>query len=139
MNRPCRRRRNRGSILVAALVCLTIIVAMLGSMLVAALAASRQLRAERDLRQCELLLNAGIDRATYRLTTERVYRGEIWSLSADRIAGSGDGKVMIELPAASNEEPRQLTITAEYPAGSETSIRRSRTISIPSKQSPAQE
>jgi type II secretory pathway component PulK len=132
-------RRRRGSVLVAALVCLAIIVAMVGSMLVAALAASRQLRAERDLRQCELLLEAGADRAAYRLATERIYRGETWTLPAEKLAGSGEGRVTIELSPNPDQNTQQFHIVAEYPAGSETSVRRSRTISIPSKKSRAEE
>ncbi len=138
MNQSVRRGRSRGSVLVAALVCLAIIVAMVGSMLVAALAASRQLRAERDLRQCELLLQAGADRAAYRLASERSYRGETWTVSADKLAGSGDGQVTMELTSAPEQNTQQLHILAEYPAGSEISIRRSRTFTIPSKQSSGQ-
>ncbi len=124
----------RGSVLVAALVCLAIIVAMLSSMLVAAVRTTRQLRAERDLRQCELLLQAGADRAAYRIASDRNYRGETWTVAAVELAGVGDGKVTIE-PGPE----QQLTITAEYPAGSETSIRRSRNFKFPSSQSSAQE
>lgn len=131
--------RRHGTVLVAAIVCLAIIVAMIGSMLVAALAASRQLRAERDLRQCELLLQAGLDRAAHRLATERNYRGEIWNLSAEQIGGAGEGQVTIELAPRSDEELRQITIVGEYPAGGETSIRRSRTITLPLNTSPSQE
>src|SRR5881227_3826668 len=102
------RQRNRGAVLIAALVCLAIIVAMVGSMLVAALAAGRQLHAERDLRQCDLLLQAGADRAAYRLATDRDYRGETWTLDTNKIVGNGNGKVTIEVPV--NAEPRQFRI-----------------------------
>ena len=139
MNHRHRPKPRRGSVLVAALVCLAIIVAMLGSMLVAAMRATRQLRSERDLRQCELLLQAGADRAAYRLATERAYRGETWMLSAETLAGIGEGKVSIEPSSTTDQNTQQLTITAEYPADSETSVRRSRTVAVPSKQSPAQE
>jgi len=138
MNRSYHRGCRRGSVLVAALVCLAIIVAMIGSMLVAALTASRQLRAERDLRQCELLLQAAADRASNLVAKERDYRGETWNVSADKIIGSGDGKVTIEL-SSDAQDKAQLTIIAEYPVGSETSIRRSRTISFLSTQPTAQE
>lgn len=133
------RRRCQGSILIAALVCLLIIVAIIGSMLAAALTAGRQLCAERDLRQCELLLQAAADRAAHRLATERDYRGETWNVSADKIAGGGDGKVTIEHSSGPQEKNQSLTIIAEYPAGSETSIRRSRIFSLPNKQTSAQE
>jgi type II secretory pathway component PulK len=138
--RECLRRKHRcGTVLIAAIVCLAIIVAMVGSMLTAALAAGRQLRAERNLRQCELLLQAGVDRAAQRLTTERDYRGETWTLAADQITGSGEAQVTIEVTATSGDGTQQLAVVAEYPAGSETSTRRSRTISLPNKQPSAQE
>jgi type II secretory pathway pseudopilin PulG len=134
MNQPHQPNPRRGSILVAALVCLAIIMAMLGGMLVAAMSANRQLRTERDLRQCELLLQAGADRAAYRLATERTYRGEKWTVSANTLPGTAAGEVTIELSPGAEENSQQLTITAEYPAGSETSIRRSRALSVPTKQ-----
>src|SRR4029079_10724341 len=108
MNVSFRSRRRRGTVLIAAIVCLAIIVAMVGSMLAAALAAGRQLRAERDLRQCELLLQAGVDRAAHRLATERDYQGETWTLAADQITGSGDAKVTIEVSATGDNDLRQL-------------------------------
>src|SRR5262245_61654987 len=128
------RRRCQGSILIAALVCLIIIVAIISSMLAAALTAGRHLRAERDLRQCELLLQAATDRAAHRLATERDYRGETWNVPADKIASGGEGRVTIELSSDPQENKQKLAIIAEYPAGNETSIRRSRTINLPNKQ-----
>jgi len=139
MKQSSHRRRCQGSILIAALVCLVIIVAIVSSMLAAALTTSRQLRAERDLRQCELLLQAATDRAAHRLSTEHDYRGETWNVSADNIAGGGEGRVTIELSSDPQEKNQRLTIIAEYPAGCETSIRRSRIFSLPNKQTSAQE
>ena len=118
---------------------IVVIVAMVGCMLLAAIAAGRQLHAERDLRQCELLVQAGADRAAYRLATETDYRGETWTLAADKIVGSSDGKLTIEVSTDAGQKTRQLSIVAEYPAGGETSIRRSRTISISSRPFTVQE
>jgi hypothetical protein len=133
------RRRQQGSVLIAAIVCLAIIVAIICSMLVGALSATRQLRTERDLRQCELLLQAATERATHRLATERNYRGETWNVSAYKIIGAADGKATIEISSDRHATTQKLAIIAEYPAGSETSIRRSRIFSIPNKQTSAQE
>jgi hypothetical protein len=129
----------RGAVLVAALVCLTVVMALLGCMLLAALRAGKQLHTERDLRQCELLLQAGLDRAAYRLAQETAYRGETWSLPADAIIGNGEGLVTIEVSEAKPQQPRQLSVNAEYPLGSESSIRRSRSISLPPNSPPSQE
>jgi len=125
--------QRRGVVLVAALVCLLIVMTILGSMLLATLRSARQLHAERDLRQCELLLLAGMDRAVFRLGKEMDYRGETWTLPAAAIALRGDGLVTIEVSRPAANESPQVTVVAEYPTGSEYSIRRSRTFLIQSK------
>jgi hypothetical protein len=136
MNSPnpfCRQPPRRAAVLVAALVCMAIVMALLGSMLLAALRSSRQLHAERDLRQCELLLAAGLDRVAYRLAKDTDYRGETWTLPAGAIVAVGDGQVTIEVAEATQQQAPQLRVVAEYPTGSETSVRRSRTILLPFK------
>lgn len=127
----CRQRR--GSVLVAALVCLLVVMTMLGSMLQGALRARRQLHAERDLRQTELLLQAGVDRAAFRFAGETDYRGETWDLLAESIVGGGEGRVTIEASRNSEEEPWQVRVVSEYPLGGESSIRRSRTFLVQSQ------
>jgi len=129
---PRRRRQRSGAALIAALVALVIVTSILGSMLLGALATSRQLHAERDLRQCELMLQAGVDRAHFRLRRDANYRGETWSLPAATIVGAGDGQVAISIESVSDSAAPQLRVIAEYPLGGERSIRRSRTISVPS-------
>ena len=138
-NTSSRQPPRRAAVLVAALVCMAIVMALLGSMLLAALRSSRQLHAERDLRQCELLLAAGLDRAAYRLAKVPDYRGETWTLPAAAIVAAGDGQVTIEVSAATQQQAPQLRVVAEYPTGSETSVRRSRTILLPSKTPPLEE
>jgi hypothetical protein len=125
-----------GAILIAALVCLAIVMALLGSMLASAIRSGRQLHAERDLRQCELLLAAGVERVQFRLASESDYRGETWKLPAAEIVAKGDGEVTIEVVLDSEQKSRQLRVIAEYPVGGERSIRRSRNIVLPSKTTP---
>jgi len=127
------RPHRRGAVLVAALVCLLIVMAMLSSMLQGALRARRQLHVERDLRQTELLLQAGVERAVFRLAGESGYRGETWTLPADAIVGSEAGRVSVEITRSAAEEPWQVRVVAEYPVGRETSIRRSRTFTVPTQ------
>jgi hypothetical protein len=132
-----RRRRNhrhrRGSVLVVALVCLLVMMTIVSHMLLGSMRARRQLHPERNLRQTELLLQAGADRAAYRLATEAAYRGETWRLPADSIVGTGDADVTIQATRDSSDKPWQVQIMAEYPRGSEHSIRRSQTLTIPSQ------
>jgi len=128
---PCsddasRRRSRHGSVLVVALVCLLVVMMILGGAMRRTLLMRRQWHGERDLRQAELLLQAGLDRAAWRLAREADYRGESWSLPAEAIVGTGAGQVVIRTERASPESPWRVHVTAEYPIGSERSIRRSR-------------
>jgi type II secretory pathway component PulK len=128
---PHAHRPKGGAVMVAALVCLLIVMSILGSMLHAALRAQRQLRVERDRRQVEFLLQAGVNRAVERLSTDSAFRGDTWSLPTEAIVGRGRGSVSSEVSPASNEQSWQIRIVAEYPAGSEWSIRRSRSFLVP--------
>jgi hypothetical protein len=122
--------RPQGTVLVAALVALVIVMAMLGVMLQSSLRNRRQLHAERDRRQCELLLQAGVERAAYRLANDAEYQGETWRLAADEITNQGEGEVVITASPMSDEESWRVHVVAEFPLGSERSIRRSRTCQI---------
>lgn len=122
--------RRSGTILVAALVALVIVMALLGALLQGTLRARRQLHTERDRRQAELLLQAGLDRAAIAVASKTGYRGESWELPAESITGGGAGLVTIETSREAEGKPWQIHVVAEYPAGSERSIRRSRTILV---------
>lgn len=121
---------SRGVVLVAALVCLLVVTGIVGGMLQSAVRARRQLHAERDLRQTELLLDAGAARAASRLANEPEYDGETWRLAAAEIIGRDAGVVTIRTAPADDENSWQAEVLAEYPAGGESSIRRTRTFVI---------
>jgi hypothetical protein len=127
-----RRARRGGLVLVAALVCLLVVTAMFGNMLRGTVTARRQLHVERNRRQTELLLQAGADRAALRLATEPDYRGETWNLPAPAVLGHSDGRVTIEASRAAADQPWLVRVVAEYPLGSDFSVRRSQSLQIPS-------
>lgn len=131
MREKSQRRRQRGTALIVALVCLVIVTALVGNMLVAAMRASRQMRVERDRRQCELLLEAGLDRVAAAVAADESYAGNVWDVSAEEIGGSGAGQVTIQV-SRQGDAPPQIHVLAEYPLGSPFSIRRSRTVSLTS-------
>jgi hypothetical protein len=133
----CRQHRRHGAALVATLVCLVIVMAILGNMLVGALRTGRQMRVERDRRQCELLLQAGLDRVARR-TPEATYTGEVLDVPAAQIGGSGDGQITIRISHPEAAQPH-IHVLAEYPVGSESSIRRSRTVRLQSTTPSSQE
>jgi hypothetical protein len=130
-------RQRRGTALIAALVCLVVVMALLGNMLVGALRIGRQMRGERDRRQCELLLQAGLDRAALRASAAAPYAGEVWDVPSAEIGGTGDGQVTIHVSRQGDTPPRSpplealsIRVLAEYPVGSDSSIRRSRTVQL---------
>jgi hypothetical protein len=123
----------QGTVLVTALVCLLIVMTMLGAMLKGTLLAQRLLHRERDLRQTELLLQAGIDRTVYHLAIDANYRGETWNLPANALADNGQGRVTIEVSPTEGAPVSNVKVVAEYPLRGETSIRRSRTFQVPSQ------
>ena len=133
-----RQRRRCGAVLIVTLVCLVIVMALVGTMLVGAMRRGRQLKVERDLVQCELLLQAGIDRAADQLAASPVdYVGETLEITAAEIGGSSAGQVTIEVTR--NGQPPQVRVQAEYPAASDHSVRRSRTFQFSTIPSPSQE
>ncbi len=99
LHKPRRRReRSRsGLMVIAALTCLLIVTTIVAAMLQSAIRMRRQLHAERDLRQTELLLTAGAERAANRLQQEPEFTGDTWDLPADAIVGRAAGRVTTQV------------------------------------------
>lgn len=124
------RISRRGVTLVGALVCLLIVTSIVASMLQSALRARRQLRAERDRRQVELLIAGGAARAVHRVGADSGFRGDTWNLPAEAIVGSGEGRVTTEITPAKGDRNWQVRVVAEYPLGRDLTIRRSQAFRI---------
>jgi hypothetical protein len=122
-------KRRSALVLVAALACLLIVTSIIGTMLQGALRTRRQLHAERDRRQVQLLLQAGIERAAQRLSTEPGYTGDTWDLPSDSIMGHGAGRVTAKV-SPSESGATSIAVTAEYPVDRDFPIRRSRTVQV---------
>jgi hypothetical protein len=132
-------RQRSGLMVLAALVCLLIVTSIVGSMVQGALRARRQLHAERNRRQAELLLEAGANRAVARLAAEPDFRGDTWNVPAESVIGHGDGRVKTEIARNEGIDAWQLRVVAEYPLGREFPITRSNTFPIPSPTTQSQE
>ena len=123
-----------GAILIAALVCLAIVMGLLGQH-----AGQRDQNGPaiaRRARSAAVRIAAGGRRGSGRCCawpTEPDYRGETWRLPAAEMIAGGDGVVTIEVALDSTQQPWPFSVSAEYPAGGERSIRRSRTILLSSK------
>ncbi len=128
MSRP----RKRGVALICVVACLAAVTLLLGGMLKATLMTMRQVRVERHLRQTEWLVQAGAERAAFRLANDVEYTGEEWSLAADEIVGTDPGVVTISVSPDSTDRA-SVRVVAEFPSGSAAAIRRTREflISLP--------
>ncbi|CAK9086144.1 ComG operon protein 3 homolog, partial [Durusdinium trenchii] len=98
-------------------------MAMIGTMLEVAIRARRQLHTERDLRQTELLLQAGSELAAMRLASGEDYEGETWAPGPDSLPRPA--QVTIEVKRDPEMPLWHVSVVAEYPADSDQSVRRS--------------
>ena len=119
------QRRKRGAVLVCVLLCVAVATLLLAGMLKRTLLSSRQIRTERHLRQTEWLVQAGAERAAFRLATDVEYPGEVWSLAAEEIVGTHPGVVSISVSRDSTDQA-SVQVVAEYPSDKVASIRRTR-------------
>lgn len=73
-----RQRLRQGTLVVCVLVCLLVASSIATAMIQSALGARRGLRLEHQMRQTQLLLDAGILRAVRKCRTSEDYQGETW-------------------------------------------------------------
>jgi hypothetical protein len=99
-------------------------------MIQGALRDRRSLRTLRDQRQTEWLVQSAVERAAYRLTSDSDYRGETWRPSVVDGQLAAAGEVVIAAMRDAEDDPWQVRIVAEYPAGVVQSIRQTRTFEI---------
>ncbi len=127
MNRTFQRsapRSRQASILVCVLVCMAVATALVVATTRSALRARREVRTQRQLRQVEFVLEAGIQRAARQLATDAQYSGETWTLSEATVHSLGSAQVEIEV------SPREVRVVARMPATGPTVVQRSYTFPI---------
>lgn len=117
--------RKRGAVLICVVVCLAIVTLLVAAMVQSTLLTRRQIRTEQHLRQTEWLVEAGVERAAFRLANDEEYDGEQWPLPADAIVGTHPGLVNISVRRESTG-PATVRVVAEYPSGGATPICRTR-------------
>lgn len=142
MNKTTRSPRiqpKRGVMLVIALVCLLVVMTVIGQMLLSVVRTGRQWKVERDRRQCELLLQAGVNRGLRQLGASPDYTGGTHELPAEQIIGQDAGRLTIEVMRPSMGEARQLRVLAEYPLDGERSVRRSRVLQLQANSTSSEE
>jgi hypothetical protein len=131
----CRRQRTRpdgrrGAILVVAMMCVLLtsfLVVQVARM--AVLTRDRNRGAHQSL-QADWLADSGAARAVVRWQADPTYAGETWTIAADELGGSAAGKVTITV-RPTEAGGQKIVVTAEFPAGSPTAARRTRSFPIP--------
>ncbi len=73
-----RRKPHSGALLICVLVCLLVASAMVTATTRSALQSRRDVRLQHQMRQTELLLDAGVLRAASQLQRSNDYEGETW-------------------------------------------------------------
>ena len=108
-NEPPRRS---GTLVVCVVVCLLVATSLAAATTHAALRWRRSLRMEHQMRQTELLLDAGILRAARQLRRSIDYRGETWR---PRRSTVGFESPVVEIRVIEAEDPRarQVEVLAQ--------------------------
>jgi hypothetical protein len=95
------------------------------SMVRDALQERRAMRTQHQVRQVELLLAAGIQRAIGQLQAVADYRGETWELGAEVIYPAESAQVEIEVSSAAESDSGKIRVTARISRGRHQVIQRS--------------
>lgn len=103
----CKSRR--GAVLIVAIVCLSIATAIAIAGVRHALMARRQARLDQQLRQTELLLDAGLRRAIKALSVDPEYQGERWALDPALTGFAGTFEAAtVEIKAAAQDDGKRV-------------------------------
>ena len=126
--RPNRRRR--GLTLVASLVCLLVASLLCAALIKKAHTQRVLVRSAEHQAQAEWLAESGLERAVGRLTVDRAYPGETWSIPSDVLGNQGAGVVRIVISSVDEPTARKIRVEADYPSGDESRARQSRTLIV---------
>jgi len=124
------RTSRQASVLVCVLVCMAIATSLVTSSVRTALDARRAMRTQQQLRQTELLLAAGIQRARLRMQADVDYAGETWDLPEQVISHIESSQVTIAIMPAVEETPRTVRVTARLSIAANMAIQRSYSFSV---------
>jgi hypothetical protein len=121
----------RAIVLVAALVCVGVALAVTTELLRHTLQSRLALRKELLVRQTDGLAEAGLVRAARRLALDPTYAGETWRLDAAAGLPAGAAEIRIEVASAADAATgSSLRVVARYPLELADCVQRSRTVLV---------
>ena len=121
----------RGVALIYAMIAL-LLASVIGAALLRTALTQRQLaRREQNRMQSQWLAESGVERAVATLVSDNKYAGETWNIDATELGGRRAGQVVIKVtPVKSKTNHSQITVTADYPAGTQQRSRSGKTIEV---------
>ncbi len=123
-----------GFLLLSALVCMALVIAMGGLMTRMMVVNSQYDRAQLRRMQCQWLVDSGIERAAARLAADAEFTGETWRIEPEQLDGRNGAVVRIAVtPEAEPSAWRAVSVQADYPADPPARVRYSRTVRLPYK------
>ena len=121
----------RAIVLVAALVCVGVALAVTTELLRHTLQTRTALRKELLVRQTDSLAEAGLVRAARRLADDPAYAGETWRLDAAAGLPAGTAEIRIEVASAEDAATgSSLSVVARYPLELADCVQRSRSVLV---------
>lgn len=130
-------RRRTGAVLIAVLACLVVTTAIAALTVRQSLEARRQGRVERQLRQTQYLLDAGIRRAAERLRADASYSGETWQPTA-ALARFGAVLVEIRITGVDRDEATDEATKADASANDPTAAATERQVEVTARLGPGE-
>ena len=116
--------RNAGSIVICVLGCMVVVTGLIATMTHSALQARRDMRSQHRLRQTELVLEAGVQRATDRLSSDREYMGESWQMTEAILPSADEVIVEITVSEDNDSQQREVTVIAQLISSSQVQVKR---------------
>lgn len=137
-NRRSHRCDRRGAILVLALVCVAITMAIMSLLVRYAFLHRAAQQIQQHAAQANWLVESALDRAAARLAADPAYAGETWKISAAELqsteAAAVEKAALVSIavePVAEQPNERTIKVVAEYPDGdSKQRARRSKQLNV---------
>jgi len=128
---PNAGRQRRGTLLIAVLACLTLVILLAAAWMKGIALERQQVRAQQNAMQAEYLARSALGRAAARLALDADYAGEMWKVGAEALAGRGEAVVAIQVDA-DRDDPRARVIraTAQFGTSVQARAQRSKQLKI---------
>ena len=121
----------RGGVLILAMVCLTLIVVILGSLLKMSMAEHKQKQRDELALEADWLAESACERAFAYASADAKYVGEEWTVVPQTPGDERTGRAVIKVETvAGRPAERTVTVAATFPANAEIFVRRSKQLTV---------